>query len=44
MPLKVFHKLQMEGNFTFFYYANNSMIPKPDKDAIKQKIIEQYYL
>ena len=42
--LKLFQKVAEEGKLpNSFYEATITLIPKPDKDATKKKIIGQYH-
>ena len=44
MLLKRFQKVTEEGKLPDpFYEATITLIPKPDKDATKKKITDQYY-
>ena len=41
--LKLFQKIEEDGTLpNLFYKANIAMIPKPDKDTIRNKTIGQY--
>ena len=43
IPLKHFQKIEVEGTLPkTFYEATITLIPKPDKDTIRKKIIDQY--